>query len=395
MDSRFNSNTDTLIHQNLAVLGSTGSIGTQALEIVKEKPELFTITALTANSNYKLLAAQANQFRPTHLVLCDETHKGEFESLLAYKPKYLKYGNDSLEELTLENDFDLLLNSLVGFAGFMSTYTALKNNKRVALANKESLVVGGEILSQFKSFKEGALVPVDSEHSAMLQSLIGENLEDINRIIITASGGPFRKFSLNQMKNIQVEDALKHPNWDMGAKITIDSSTMMNKGLEIIEAKWLFDIPIDSIEPIIHPQSIIHSIIEFVDGSSKAQLGPPDMKVPILYALTYPSRTSYPNPTLDYSKAFQMDFEPVDFERFPCLKLAMDASKEGGGKPAILNAANEIAVERFLNKEIRYIDIPQIIERSLNYISSNKDLTPETLKEIDKETRNYANTLLK
>jgi 1-deoxy-D-xylulose-5-phosphate reductoisomerase len=386
---------DALRQQKLAILGSTGSIGTQALEIVHEKPELFRITALSANRNYTLLAEQVNKFKPSFVVLCDEARKSDFERLLTHRPDHILYGNQALEELTLENDYDLLLNSLVGFAGFMSTYAALKNNKRVALANKESLVVGGEILSKLNAFKNGNLIPVDSEHSAMLQALVGENRSDIQKVIITASGGPFRTFTAEQMKNVTVEDALNHPNWDMGAKITIDSSTMMNKGLEIIEAKWLFGLPIDLIEPIIHPQSIIHSIIEFVDGSSKAQLGPPDMKVPILYALTYPSRIRYPNKTLDYSRSFKMDFEPVDYNRFPCVKLAIDALREGGGKPAVLNAANEIAVERFLNREIRYIDIPKIIESSLKNVTTHKDLTPSTLQDIDKETRFFANSLLK
>ncbi len=385
--------TGALKHQKLAILGSTGSIGTQALEIVSGLTEHFTITALSARSNYQLLANQANRFKPEVVILCDETQRREFESLLNYKPQVL-YGNGSLETLSAEGDYDVLLNSLVGFAGFMSTYNALKNNRKVALANKESLVVGGEVLSALPGYKNGLLIPVDSEHSAMLQCITGEDKSSIKEIIITASGGPFREFTAKQMETITVEDALNHPNWDMGSKITIDSSTLMNKGLEIIEARWLFDLPIDRIKPVIHPQSIIHSIVEFVDGSSKAQLGPPDMKVPILYALTYPGRVSYPNKTLDYTSSFEMNFEPVDYQRFPCLSLCMEASKQGGVKPAVLNAANEIAVERFLNREIRYIDIPVIIDKSLNYITSDKEPDPETFKSIDKETRTYARSLL-
>lgn len=381
-------------HQKLAILGSTGSIGTQALEIVSGLPGYFSVTALSANSNFRLLADQANRFKPDIVILCDDRHRREFESQLNYKPSQLLYGNGSLETVSAESDYDILLNSLVGFAGFMSTYNALKKNRKVALANKESLVVGGELLSQLPGFKNGKLIPVDSEHSAMLQSIVGEKLSSIKKIIITASGGPFRNYSAEEMKAITVEDALKHPNWNMGSKITIDSSTLMNKGLEIIEARWLFGLPVENIEPVIHPQSIIHSIVEFVDGSSKAQLGPPDMKVPILYALTYPDRLSYPNKTLDYSAGFSMDFEPVDFDRFPCLSLCIESSKEGGVKPAVLNAANEIAVERFLNREIRYIDIPEIIEQSLRRISSDKEHDPETLKDIDKETRTYARSLL-
>lgn len=384
-----------MIHkESIAIFGSTGSIGTQAVEILETQPELFEVSVLTANNNFERLAEQANHFRPDYLLLGNEKYRKEFENLLTYKPKELLYGNDRLEILAKEADYDTLLNSLVGFTGFISTYTALKQGKKVALANKESLVTGGEILSKLPAFKQGKLIPVDSEHSAMLQSLSGESFKDIQKIIITASGGPFKDYSMSQMKQVTVEDALNHPNWDMGAKITIDSSTMMNKGLEIIEAKWFFDVDVDQIVPVIHPQSIIHSIIEFVDGSSKAQLGPPDMKVPILYALSFPNRIGYPNKTLDYSKTLMLEMSPVNFEQFPCLQLAVDAVKEGGAKPAILNAANEVAVEQFLKREIHYIDIPKIIESSLNNIDVDKELTPETLIEADKETRDYAYTLL-
>jgi 1-deoxy-D-xylulose-5-phosphate reductoisomerase len=379
----------------LAIFGSTGSIGTQALEILQETGDLFSVEVLSAYNNYKKLAEQANYFKPRGLILGNEDHQKELTELLDYKPDFLTFGPEALEQTASEADYDVLLNSLVGFAGFMSTYQALKRNKKVALANKESLVVGGSILTQLPAFREGKLIPVDSEHSAMLQCIVGEKRDDIQKIVITASGGPFREYSSEQMKSIQVEDALNHPNWEMGAKITIDSSTMMNKGLEIIEAKWLFGLPVDKIEPVIHPQSIIHSIVEFVDGSSKAQLGPPDMKVPILYALTYPNRVSFPNCTLDYTDAMNLEFYPVDFHKFPCLKLAIDAGKRGGGAPAVLNAANEIAVERFLDKEIRYIDIPKIIESSLNEIQTNKELTPSALQSIDKETRDFAYSLLR
>ncbi|MDX1590441.1 MAG: 1-deoxy-D-xylulose-5-phosphate reductoisomerase [Balneolaceae bacterium] len=382
-------------HQKIAILGATGSIGTQALEIIENKPDLFSVALLSANSNYRLLADQVNKFKPETAILCDKSHSKEFESLLTFRPSQLLYGSDSLIDATINVSYDLLLNSLVGFAGFMSTYHALRLNKKVALANKESLVVGGEILSELEGFKNGKLIPVDSEHSAMLQSLVGEDPGSIQKIIITASGGPFRTYTRKELENVTVEDALNHPNWSMGNKITVDSATMMNKGLEIIEARWLFDLPDESILPVIHPQSIIHSIVEFVDGSSKAQLGPPDMKVPILYALTYPNREAYPNSTLDYSTPFSMEFEPVDYDLFPCLDLAIQAMKEGGAKPAILNAANEIAVERFLKNEIRYIDIPRIIEKSMQNVTADKDLTPQSLQEIDKETRAFSYSLLK
>jgi len=383
------------LKDSLAILGSTGSIGTQALEILENRPDLFDIVALSANKNYRLLAKQANHFRPAYLLLVIQDFRNEFEDLLSYKPKEIKYGSSAIDDFAQHGDYDLLLNSMVGFAGFMSTYNALKRDKKVALANKESLVVGGQLIAETNAFKEGKLVPVDSEHSAMLQCLTGEKWSDIQKIIITASGGPFREFSINQMNEITVEDALNHPNWTMGDKITIDSSTMMNKGLEIIEAKWLFNLDVDRIEPVIHPQSIIHSIIEFKDGSSKAQLGPPDMKVPILYALTYPNRIEYPNKTLDYSANLSLDFSPVDFIKFPCIKLAIDAAKEGGYAPAVLNAANEVAVSRFLKREIRYIEIAIIIEKSLETIERDKVLDPHALLEIDHKTRNYANTLLR
>ncbi|PKD44530.1 1-deoxy-D-xylulose-5-phosphate reductoisomerase [Rhodohalobacter barkolensis] len=380
--------------KKLAILGSTGSIGTQAIDIISAKPNLFHVSVLTANRSYEKLAQQVNRFKPDTVVLCDKKHRIAFLELLKFKPKNILFGQESLEQVTKEAEYDVLLNSLVGFAGFMSTYTALKRGKKVALANKESLVVGGELLSQLEGFKQGNLIPVDSEHSAMLQSMIGENKDSIQKIIITASGGPFRDFSMDALKDVTVQDALNHPNWDMGSKITIDSATMMNKGLEIIEAKWFFGLGIEQIVPVIHPQSIIHSIVEFKDGSSKAQMGPPDMKVPILYAFTYPDRIDFPNKTLDYSELINMELKPVDYNRFPCLELAIEASKKEGGAPAVLNAANEIAVERFLNGEIRYIDIPKIIEESLNHIQFGKEITPETLLYIDKETREYANALL-
>jgi 1-deoxy-D-xylulose-5-phosphate reductoisomerase len=384
-----------LNHQKIAILGSTGSIGTQALEIIREKPELFSVQSLSANNSYQKLAEQANEFRPEQIVLCNEACRQDFESRLTYRPQSIEYGQKALETIAAESDYDVLLNSLVGFAGFMSTYMALKKGKKVALANKESLVVGGELISKLDGFVPEKLIPVDSEHSAMLQSIVGEDPASIRKMIITASGGPFRTFTKQQLEQVTVDDALNHPNWDMGAKITIDSATMMNKGLEIIEAKWLFDLEVDQIVPVIHPQSILHSIVEFVDGSSKAQLGPPDMKVPILYALTYPNRIPFNNPTLCYTEAVNMELFPVDMDRFPCMRLAIDSIREGGTAPAILNAANEIAVERFLNSEIHYIDIAKMIESSLNHFHSDKDLSPDSLLNIDKETREYAKSLLR
>lgn len=376
----------------IAILGSTGSIGTQALDIISDKRDRFKILGLTAHTNWKKLAEQANFFKPDWLILSDKSNREAFEAALTYDPKQVDYGSDALQEMASDSEMDLILNALVGFAGFNSTYEALKHGNTVALANKESLVVGGELLSALPGFKKH-LIPVDSEHSAMWQCIVGEEPNSVDKIVITASGGPFRNYSRDEMKSITVEDALNHPNWDMGNKITIDSSTMMNKGLEIIEAHWIFDIDVDLIEPVIHPQSIIHSIVEFKDGSSKAQLGPPDMKVPIIYALGYPERVSFEVPRIDYSKQMNLTFEPVDHVKFPCVQIAIDAVKEGGIQPAVMNAANEVAVQRFLNREIRYIDIPELIQKTLDKFHQKEISSPKMLFDIDTEARNFANTL--
>lgn len=378
--------------QNLVILGSTGSIGEQALEIVDEHSDRFNVLALSCNTNWLKLAEQVNIFQPRFALLCNPDYLEDFKDALKVDVEIFT-GTDGLNELAALEEADVILNSLVGFSGFEPTCRAIKAGKKVALANKESLVVGGAIINRLLKEHSGTLVPVDSEHSAMLQCLVGESSESINKLIITASGGPFRQWPAEQMKDITVKDALNHPNWSMGSKITIDSATMMNKGLEIIEAYWLFDLPLSKIEAVVHPQSIVHSVIEFVDGSSKAQLGPPTMKVPILYSLTYPDRISLEAPTLDWREAFDLNFEPVDYEKFPCIKLAIDAIEEGGFKPAVLNAANEVAVERFLNEEIPYIGISNIIETCLERLHSKAELTIQTLKEIDKEARELALTI--
>lgn len=380
--------------KHITILGATGSIGTQALEIISADPQSYHVLGLSAHSNWKKLAALANEFKPDWLILSDDSNRQSFEKALKYKPKQIDYGPEPLQQMAADSRSDLILNALVGFAGFSSTYEALKSGNCVALANKESLVVGGELLTSIPGFYD-RLMPVDSEHSAMWQCLVGEDIASVEKIIITASGGPFRKYSRVKMESITVNDALNHPNWEMGNKITIDSSTMMNKGLEIIEAHWLFGIDIELIEPVIHPQSIIHSIVEFKDGSSKAQLGPPDMKVPIHYALSYPQRLPLDVTRLDYKKRMNLTFEPVDFIKFPCVQIAIEAVKEGGIKPAVLNAANEVAVERFLNEEIRYIDIPVLIEKTLNKFKQQTITSPQILFEADIETRKFANTLFK
>lgn len=384
-------NTKILTKQKLAILGSTGSIGTQALDIVREHPDKFEVVALSANSSWELLARQIEEFSPAYALIGNEKyyqplkeHSGNAEIISGY---------ERLPELASMPEIRTVLNALVGFAGFESTLAAVKAGKKVALANKESLVTGGALIYEALEQSDAELIPVDSEHSAMLQCLTGENMSDIEKIIITASGGPFREYTLEQMKQVTVEQALDHPNWDMGAKITIDSSTMMNKGLEIIEAHWLFDISVEKIEPVVHPQSIIHSMVTFTDGSSKAQLGVPDMKVPIIYALSYPGRFPLSSPRIDWGRVQQWDFEPADYKRFPCLRLAMQSIEQGGYAPAILNAANEVAVARFLNEEISYIDIPVVVEKSLEKIDASGVLNTETLKSKDKETRTFASSI--
>ncbi|TYP95099.1 1-deoxy-D-xylulose 5-phosphate reductoisomerase [Fodinibius salinus] len=378
--------------KNLVILGSTGSIGQQALEVVGEHPKEFSITALTCNTSWQKIVEQAKLFQPDY-VWVQNKYIDETTEALSQSDTEVISGHQHLLDLATLDEADVILNSLVGYAGFEPTIEAIKADKTVALANKESLVVGGELINDLLGNNNARLIPVDSEHSAILQCLEGEDRDTMDKLIITASGGPFRTWTKQQMQDITVEDALDHPNWSMGAKITIDSATMMNKGLEIIEAYQLFDLPLSKIEAVVHPQSVIHSIVTFTDGSSKAQLGPPTMKVPILYALSYPDRLACEAPLLDWSQAFDLTFEPADTDRFPCLKLAIDAAKEGGLAPAILNAANEIAVHRFLNEEIAYIKIPTIIENCLNEISCATEISLDTLRNIDQQTRELALTL--
>jgi 1-deoxy-D-xylulose-5-phosphate reductoisomerase len=377
---------------NIVILGSTGSIGEQALEIVREHPQRFKVLALSCNSSREQLAAQANEFKPAYALVCDDSEAKGFKNEVPPETEMLS-GSEALGDLAQMEEADIILNALVGFAGFEPTVKALRAGKKVALANKESLVVGGSLIRDLLAAHGGTLIPVDSEHSAIFQCLSGEDRSTIEKLIITASGGPFRSYSRDQMKSITVEEALDHPNWSMGAKITIDSATMMNKGLEVIEARWLFDLPLSKIEAVVHPQSVIHSIVTFVDGSSKAQLGPPTMKVPILYAMTWPGRIKSTAERLDWGEPFDLNFEPVDFIKFPCFKLALDAIEAGGNAPAVLNAANEVAVQRFLEKEISYIQIASVIEKALAKVSEPFEKSAAALKNIDSITRNIALTI--
>ena len=377
------------------LLGSTGSIGTQTLHIIRSNPDRFTVAGLTANSNCTLLAEQIAAFRPETAVIASEEKRGELLEKLGNRSPETRIltGYEAVVALCRDLSYDVLLNALVGFAGFMPTVEALESGRKVALANKESLVVGGELLQKYTREGISRLIPVDSEHSAILQCLIGEEGNAIEKLLITASGGPFRTLPLDQMADITPERALKHPNWAMGAKITIDSATMMNKGLEIIEAYWLYHLPIQQIESVIHPQSIIHSMVTFEDGSTKAQLGYPDMKVPIQYALTWPARIPLDTPRMDFSTLRELTFEEVNFERYPCLKLALNAIAAGGFAPAVLNAANEIAVYRFLKREIPYIGIPKIVSKALEAIQPNAAISLDSLKAADAETRRFSESV--
>jgi 1-deoxy-D-xylulose-5-phosphate reductoisomerase len=383
----------SLKQKKLVILGSTGSIGEQALDIVREHPDRFQVLAISCNNSWEKLAEQVNEFNPKYALLCNSDSLQECRKHINEKDTELLSGSDNLLALASLEEADVVLNSLVGFAGFEPTLEALKAGNKVALANKESLVVGGALINGLIKENRDLLIPVDSEHSAMLQCLVGEPMDTIEKLVITASGGPFRTFTKEQMQDITVADALDHPNWSMGAKITIDSATMMNKGLEIIEAHWMFDMPLSKIEAVVHPQSVIHSVVTFTDGSSKAQLGPPTMKVPILYALTYPERMELNAPRLDWESAFDLTFEPVDYDRFPCLRLATESIEVGGLAPAILNASNEVAVDRFLKEEITYIEIPGVIESCLEQLNNSETITLDSLKNIDQRARELAQTI--
>ena len=347
--------------RKLSILGSTGSIGQNALKVVDNLKDDFQIIYFTAYTNHELLTEQALKYRPRAVNIVDTSAGKIVENNLKNEDIDVIIGRDGLLELARRNDIDLVLNALVGTAGMEPTLLALESGVDVALSNKESLVMAGSLVKQIQEKSGAKIYPVDSEHSAIWQCLQGENKEDVNKIILTGSGGPFRTRDIDTFVDITPQEALKHPNWDMGNKITIDSATMMNKGLEIIEAYWLFDIPIDNIEVVIHPQSIIHSMIEMKDGSVKAQLGVPDMKVPIQYALTYPRHIETDWERLDFIKLKEMTFEAPNYKRFPCMELAFESLRQLGTAPAVLNVANEFAVYRFLKSEILFTDIPKIV----------------------------------
>lgn len=378
--------------KNISILGSTGSIGVQTLEVVKAVSG-FRVLGLTTNTNIDLLYEQIIEFKPLKAAVMDEKKGEELKKRLKEVNVEILTGMEGLINIATMEEVDTVVVSLVGNIGIKPTYEAVLNKKNIALATKEVLVSGGGLIMEAVKNNDVKLYPIDSEHSAIFQSLQGNEMNEINKIILTASGGPFRGKKLNELQNITPKEALNHPNWSMGAKITIDSSTMMNKGLEVIEAKWLFDIDVKKIEVYIHPQSIVHSAVEYEDGAVMAQMGVPDMKVPIAYALTYPKRERNNFERLNLFEIGTLIFEKPDLKVFKCLSLAYKAIEIGGTMPAVLNAANEIAVDKFLKKEIRWLDIPLIIERAMNAYNVKYDFTLDELLEADRWGREYASDL--
>jgi 1-deoxy-D-xylulose-5-phosphate reductoisomerase len=375
------------LKKRIAILGSTGSIGTQALEVVEQNPDLFEIDCLTANSNADLLIAQAKKFKPNSVAIADEKKYLQVKEALANEPIKVFGGYNSIVQLMSLDTFDLVLTAMVGFSGLEPTLAAIRNKKTIALANKETLVVAGDIVTQLALENNVAIYPVDSEHSAIFQCLYGEVGNPIEKIILTASGGPFRGKKREDLIKVTRDQALKHPNWTMGAKITIDSASLMNKGLEMIEAKWLFNLRPDQIDVIVHPQSIIHSIVQFEDGSMKAQMGLPDMKLPIQVAMAYPHRIKNDFPRFDFVNYPNLTFEKPDMETFHCLSLAKQAMDKGGNLPCIMNAANEEAVAAFLNREIGFLAIAETIEEVMMNATFIQQPTIEDYRNSDEEAR--------
>ena len=364
--------------KKIALLGSTGSIGQQTLDVVEQNPDLFAVEVLTANNNVDLLISQAIKFMPNVVIISNEEKYGLVKDALAQYPIKVYAGCDAIAQVVEMGSIDTVVTAMVGFSGLLPTLRAVNAGKQIALANKETLVVAGQLVSDLVKKHNVRLLPVDSEHSAIFQSLEGHRTEDVERIILTASGGPFRKTTAEELKNVGLEQALKHPQWSMGAKITIDSATMMNKGLEVIEAHWLFNIPAEKIGVVVHPQSIIHSMVEYIDGCVIAQLGSPDMRAPIAYALSYPERCASGIEKLDLIKIGTLTFEEPDMLRFPALGLAFEALKAGRTYPAVLNAANEIAVAAFLDKRIGFTDIATTVDKTMQ---AHKAYTPVELEE--------------
>ncbi len=380
--------------ERIAILGSTGSIGTQALEVISKFPDRFSPEVLVAGSNYEILARQALQFHPDVVVIGNADHYQQLKEILKDTNIKVYAGSDTVEQVVTSSQVDVVLASIVGYSGLRSTIAAIRAGKKIALANKETLVVAGEIIEKLSRESGSRILPVDSEHSAILQCLTGEMGNPVDHISLTASGGPFLHFSMEQLHEITPKQALRHPNWDMGSKITIDSASLMNKGLEVIEARWLFDLTPDQIKVVIHPQSIIHSLVHFADGSVKAQLGVPDMRVPILYALTYPERLPTDLPRLNLVKTCSLTFSEPDLMKFRNLSLAYDALREGGNMPCILNAANEIAVNAFLNEQIAFTQMPDVVEYSMENTEFQSSPDIEFLEFSNRSARDVATSYI-
>lgn len=365
--------------KNIAILGSTGSIGTQTLDIIAEYPDRFRATVLTARKNWELLARQAREFMPLKVVITDENAYPLLKEALSDLPISVEYGAEAIAAAAAIDEVDVVVTAMVGYSGLLPTVSAINAGKTIALANKETLVVAGEVITGMLKNSKSDIVPVDSEHSAIFQCLVGEKKSEARRILLTASGGPFRKFTKAELENVTVSDALHHPNWSMGAKVTIDSASMMNKGFEMIEARWLFGCPPEKIKILVHPQSIVHSMVEFVDGSIKAQLGVPDMHLPIRYALGYPGRLQTDSAPLSLEQMSTLTFEEPDYDKFPLLGFAFDAIKAGGNMPCILNAANEVGVAAFLHGKIRFTDMPRLVEATMRTTPFLKNVTLDDL----------------
>ena len=381
--------------KQIAILGSTGSIGTQTLDVVRQHPDAFSVYALSANRSVDLLIQQALEFNPAVVCIADKRYYQPLRDALSDLPIRVMAGEEAIAEMVTIPAIDVVVAAMVGYAGLLPTMQAIRAKKTIALANKETLVVAGEIICRLAQRYKVPILPVDSEHSAIFQSLVGEEVQSIEKLLLTASGGPFRAFTYEQMQHVTAAQALKHPNWEMGAKITIDSASMMNKGFEVIEARWLFDIPVEKIQVLVHPQSVVHSAVQFVDGSVKAQLGTPDMRMPIQYALTYPHRWPSDVPRLDLFSTNQLTFEEPDLQRFPNLRLAYEAMKKGGNMPCILNAANEVVNLAFREAKCGFLQMSDVIAKTMERTAFIAEPTYEDYVLTDTEARKIATETLK
>ena len=381
--------------KKIAILGSTGSVGKQSLEVIKNNPERFKVVLLSAQNNAELLIEQALAFQPEAVVIANKKLQGRIESALSATNSKVLGGEENLQDVSLIAKVDLLMNALVGLSGLEATINASRHGKHIALANKECLVAAGQLIMDEAKQHKATIVPVDSEHSAIFQCLRGEQKEHVEKIYLTASGGPFKGMTHQQLTHATAKEALKHPNWQMGDKISIDSATLMNKGMEVISAKWLFGLENNQIEMVLHPQSIVHSLVMFIDGSMKAQLSPPDMKMPICYALSYPERILADHPPTDFSTFPALTFEKLEAPDYPCLELALQAMREGGNMPCIMSAANEVAVSAFLKEQITFVQIHEVIKKCMELVAFVKSPALHTIIETDKISKATAKNIIK